>query len=141
MTDDTERIRSVASLPRRDSDAPAAARHETESSLLERVAGRLGDVVVEHARAGRAIPWAIVVALAVLVAGALGWRYAEAGDDCDPLVVQYVLGQAEIGEREAVTLDLAGHRASAAAVRALTSINGQPDDVRLCALLIGRKKQ
>ena len=111
-----------------------------DSSLVQRVTDQALAVVAEHAKTGRAIPWALVMAFTVAVSGAVGWRALEAGEsECSPLVVQHVLHQAHAGAEQAERLDSAGHHEIAAAIRTLTDVDSQPDDVRLCVLISQRE--
>lgn len=140
---DTAKIRTKqAEL--REVDSPRGVVDETPSGMVERIVGRLGSemsaVMVEQARAGKWTPWVLLAALALAILGALGWRYVEGEDECSPLVIQHVLHQAEAGEHEAQRLEAAGELEAAAAIRALTDVEGQPDDVRLCLLLEHKKR-
>jgi hypothetical protein len=108
---------------------------DPSASLIERVIQPLAAAAVERAKTGKAIPWALVVAFVTAVGGMLGWQYVDAHDGCDPLVVQHVLHQAAEGAAQADTLDGLGHPEVADAIRSLTDIDNQPDDVRLCVLV------
>lgn len=123
---DTARVSSVKPLAFREPD------HERPSSLVRQALAFAG----RSAKNGHA--WAGVAALAVVAAGLLGWRYLDASEQCDPVLVAYVLGMHVAGEREAAALEAAGEHATAEAIRRLVSVEHASDDVRLCVLLTNR---
>lgn len=138
--DDTAKHRTSPAVLR-EADAPGESHHETPSSLVERVMDKLASATVEQARKGKAIPWALVAALAVCVVGAVAWRYVDAEAECSPLVVQYVLHQAQVGEEEAARLDAINEHAAAEAIRNLTNLEHQPADIQLCVLLESKRER
>ena len=77
--------------------------------------------------------------LSVGLTASLVDRWMERRSECPPLVVQHVIHQAAVGAVEAKRLDGVGEAQAAAALRALTDINSQPEEVRLCVLLAERE--
>lgn len=87
--------------------------------------------------------WPLVVGVVstvlVLVIGAVLWSVLTRTDDCNQLVVEHVLHQADAGEAAAAKLEPTNPEL-ADAIRDITSADRQPDNVRLCVLIQTRKQ-
>lgn len=148
-----------------DEDAPSRSHHGTPSELVEQVTSKFATVAGEQLveKLADALPqmaasmtgavdalrkressWPIVagVVLVVLIlaSAAVTWGVLTHTSECNPLVVEHVMHQAEVGSRAADRLRADGHAAIASAIQELTDPNTQPDNVRLCVLIEAKDK-
>lgn len=146
-------------------DAPARSHHGTPSELVDQVTSKLATVASEHLvdRLAEALPqvlqsmngavdalrkressWPLVIGIVsvvtVLTIGVVSWGVLTHTSECNPLVVEHVMHQADVGSKTAERMRAAGHPEIADAIKELTDPNTQPDNVRLCVLIEAKKK-